>query len=135
MRSDHGIIYDLIIKLRRNQNRLEILGNGEQEKSYIHISDCLNALFFGLGGKDIVNIYNVGSEDVIKVKKIAQCVCDGMNLKPFFEFTGGKVGWMGDVPNMQLDIKKLKSMGWSPKMNSEEAVKRTINEMVSIYEK
>jgi UDP-glucose 4-epimerase len=129
-RSNHGIIYDLIEKLKKNPNRLEILGDGEQNKSYVYISDCIDAFFTGLKGNDKVNIYNIGSEDSTKVKKIARYVCDFMELDPVFEFTGGKTGWKGDIPKMQLDIKKIKSLGWTPKMNSEEAVKRTIKEMV-----
>lgn len=134
-RSNRGVIYDLIEKLKKNPNRLEILGNGEQKKSYIYISECIDAFFTGLKGNDILNIYNVGSEDSIKVKKIAKYVCNAMKVKPIFIFTGGKTGWRGDIPKMQLDIKKMKSMGWVPKMNSEEAVKKTVKEMFDTYAK
>jgi len=93
-RSNHGVIYDFIMKLRRNPEELEILGNGEQNKSYIYVSDCIEAMFYGLKADDRVNIFNIGSEDQIKVKRIAEIVCEEMGLNPKFRFTGGDRGWL-----------------------------------------
>jgi len=131
-RSNHGVIYDFITKLKRNPSELEILGNGEQNKSYIYISDCVNAMFYGLRADEDVNIFNIGSEDQIKVKRIAEIVCEEMGLNPNFRFTGGKRGWKGDVPVMLLSIEKLKSMGWKPKYNSEQAVRKAVKDLLNI---
>ena len=129
-RSNHGVIYDFIMKLRKNPEELEILGNGEQNKSYIYISDCVDAMFFGLKAEERVNILNIGSEDQIKVKRIAEIVSEEMGLDPVFRFTGGDRGWKGDVPVMLLSIEKLKSMGWSPKYNSEQAVRMAVRDLL-----
>ena len=131
-RSNHGVIYDFITKLERNPSELEILGNGEQNKSYIYISDCVDAMFYGLRADEDVNIFNIGSEDQIKVKRIAEIVCEEMGLNPNFRFTGGKRGWRGDVPVMLLSIEKLKSMGWKPKYNSEQAVRKAVKDLLNI---
>jgi len=129
-RSNHGVIYDFIMKLKKNPNELLILGNGEQNKSYIYISDCVDAMFFGLKADDWVNIFNIGSEDQIKVKRIAEIVSEEMGLNPEFKFTGGDRGWKGDVPVMLLSIEKLKSMGWRPKYNSEQAVRMAVRDLL-----
>jgi len=129
-RSNHGVIYDFIMKLRRNPRELEILGDGEQNKSYIYISDCIDAMFFGLKAKDDVNIFNIGSEDQIKVRRIAEIVCEEMGLNPRFVFTGGRRGWKGDVPVMLLSIERLKSMGWKPRYKSEEAVRMAVRDIL-----
>jgi len=129
-RSNHGVIYDFIMKLKKNPNELEILGNGEQNKSYIYISDCVDAMFFGLKADDWVNIFNIGSEDQIKVKRIAEIVSEEMGLNPEFKFTGGDRGWKGDVPVMLLSIEKLKSMGWRPRYNSEQAVRKAVRDLL-----
>ncbi|RLI79931.1 UDP-glucose 4-epimerase [Archaeoglobales archaeon] len=129
-RSNHGVIYDFIMKLKKNPNELEILGDGEQNKSYIYISDCIDAMFCGLKTKDKVNVFNIGSEDQVKVKRIAEIVSEEMGLKPKFKFTGGKRGWKGDVPLMLLSIEKLKSIGWKPKYNSEEAVRLAVRDLL-----
>ncbi len=129
-RSNHGVIYDFILKLRKNPDELEILGDGEQNKSYIYISDCVDAMFHGLKADDRVNILNIGSEDQIKVRRIAEIVCEEMGLNPVFRFTGGRRGWKGDVPVMLLSIEKLKAMGWKPRYNSEKAVRLAVRDLL-----
>jgi len=130
-RSNHGVIYDFIMKLRSNPRELEILGDGEQNKSYIYISDCVDGLFQGLKADDAVNIFNIGSEDQIKVRRIAEIVCEEMKLNPAFRFTGGRRGWKGDIPVMLLSIEKLKSLGWRPKYNSEQAVRLATRDILA----
>jgi UDP-glucose 4-epimerase len=129
-RSSHGVIYDFVQKLQKNPNELEVLGDGTQTKSYLHVSDCVNALLHGLEKTNTqVEIYNVGSEDKINVKTIAKIVINEMNLeKVTVKLTGGVDGgrgWAGDVKIMLLNINKIKSAGWSPKLNSHEAVTQT----------
>ncbi len=130
-RSNHGVIYDFIMKLRHNPGELEILGDGEQNKSYIYISDCIDGMFHGLKADDVVNVFNIGSEDQIKVRRIAEIVCEEMKVNPVFRFTGGRRGWKGDVPVMLLSIEKLKSLGWKPKYSSEQAVRLATRDILA----
>lgn len=130
-RSRHGVIYDFMMKLKRNPDELEILGNGEQNKSYIYIDDCISAMLHAVEKSDeVVNVFNIGSEDQVKVRRIAEIVCEEMELNPRFKFTGGDRGWKGDVPIMLLSIEKLKSIGWRPKYSSEEAVRKTVRDLL-----
>ena len=130
-RSTHGVIYDFINKLKRNPKELEILGNGKQEKSYLHVKECINAMIFAVEHSDEkVNIFNIGSEDTISVTEIARIVSEKMNLNPEFKFTGGERGWKGDVPKMLLSIDKIKNLGWRPKYNSEKAVRKTLEDLL-----
>ncbi len=129
-RSTHGVIYDFIMKLKRNPEELEILGNGEQNKSYIYITDCVEAMLVGLKGDKRVNIFNIGSEDQVKVKRIAEIVSEELGLSPKFRFTGGDRGWKGDVPVMLLSIEKLKKLGWKPRYSSEEAVRMAVRDLI-----
>lgn len=135
-RSRHGVICDFIQKLRKNPRELEVLGDGTQSKSYLYISDCIEAMLLGFEkSKTQVEIYNIGSEDMVDVKTIAQIVIDEMGLKNVeLIFTGGVDGgrgWIGDVKNMLLDISKLKSIGWKPKLNSKQAVKETTRHLIA----
>jgi len=130
-RSNHGVIYDFINKLRKNPEELEILGDGNQTKSYIYIDDCIEAMLYGLKTNEKVNIFNIGSEDQITVKEIAEIVSEEMGLNPEFKFTGGKRGWKGDVPLMLLSTERLKGLGWRPKYTSKEAVRKTAKALVA----
>lgn len=131
-RSTHGVIYDFIMKLRRNPRELEILGDGTQSKSYLYVKDCIDAIIFGYEHrKEDVEIFNIGSEDRINVRKIADIVVEEMNLRNVkYKFTGGKRGWKGDVPKMLLSIEKIKNYGWKPKYNSEESVRLTVRHLL-----
>ncbi len=125
-RSTHGVIHDFIMKLKKNPNELEILGDGSQKKSYIYIDDCIDAMMMLREKADQnLNIFNVGTEDWITVKRIAEIVSEEMGLKPKFVFTGGSRGWRGDVPKMMLSIKKFKDFGWTYENTSEESVIKT----------
>ncbi len=131
-RSTHGVIYDFIMKLKNNPRELEILGDGTQKKSYLYIEDCVDAIIYGYEHrKEDVEIFNIGSEDWIDVKKIADIVVEEMGLENVkYRFTGGKRGWKGDVPKMLLSIEKIKSYGWKPKYSSEESVRLTARHLI-----
>jgi len=135
-RSRHGVIYDFVHKLKKNPKELEILGDGTQSKSYLYVSDCIKAMTLGLErARNPVGVYNVGSEDWIDVKSIARIVIEEMGLKNVkFSFSGGingGRGWKGDVKNMLLDTSKLKSLGWKPELNSEQAIRKTTRHIIS----
>lgn len=137
-RSTHGIIADFIRKLRTNPRELEILGDGTQTKSYLHIDDCIAAIQHLTSRfqetQERVNIYNVGAYDQIGVRKIAKIVTEQMNLQNVkFMFTGGVDGgrgWFGDVKNMHLSIRKLLNSGWKPRYNSAQAIEHAARSLV-----
>jgi len=134
--SNHGVIFDFIKKLKKNPLLLEILGDGTQSKSYIHISDCIEAINYSVSNADdLVNYFNIGSKDQISVKEIAKLVLDGLKLKNTkIIYTGGVEGgrgWKGDVKTMVLDTTKLKKLGWNSKYNSKKSVFITVNELLS----
>ncbi len=136
-RSNHGVIYDFINKLHKNPEELEILGDGTQRKSYLHVKDTVEGMIHLLEHfkKDnkTVDFYNLGNDDWITVREIAEIVSEEMELKPKFRFTGGVDGgrgWKGDVKFMRLSIEKAKRTGWKPKLNSYEAVRRTVRELL-----
>jgi UDP-glucose 4-epimerase len=133
--STHGVIYDFVNKLLKDPTQLEVLGDGTQNKSYLHISDCIAAILIGVSlSKERVGVFNVGSRDQIDVRKIATAVMTAMRLSNVkMNLTGGVDngrGWKGDVKNMLLDVQKIESLGWSPKYDSTEAVHLTAKRIV-----
>ncbi len=132
-RSNHGVIIDFIRKLKSTSSKLEILGDGSQRKSYLYVDEAVDATlhlleFFKSSGRSY-DIYNVGSEDWVTVKEIADIVVDVMGLRGveyvYKSATPDGRGWPGDVKLMLLDISKLKSTGWKPRWSSREAVRKT----------
>lgn len=128
----HGVGYDFIKKLKKDPKKLVILGDGKQSKSYVHVSDVLDAMFFTMQkSHDVVNIFNVATGDYITVNEIAEIVIKEMNLKDIkIEYTGGSKGWKGDVPVVRFNLDKIYKLGWKPKYNSKEAIKKSIKDML-----
>ena len=130
-RSNHGVIYDFVQKLRSDPRKLVVLGDGSQSKSYLHVSDCIRGLVkCSEESQDKCVILNLGSEDRVDVLSIANIVVEAMSLSDVeISLTGGVDGgrgWQGDVKLMQLDVEKVMSFGWNPLLNSYEAVKKTV---------
>lgn len=128
-RSNHGVIWDFVGKLRSDPGRLEVLGDGGQSKSYLHVDDCVDGFLRGAESGERVAIYNLGSEDRVTVLEIAEAVkkaagCPGAMVALTGGVDGGR-GWRGDVKVMQLDMGKLRSVGWAPKYGSSDAVRMT----------
>lgn len=127
-RSNHGVTFDFVHKLRANPEVLTILGDGTQNKSYVHVADTVAGMMFAFEhAPPGIHPYNVGSTDGITVTKLAEIVSSAMGLEPTFEYTGGNggAGWKGDVKFMGLSIEKLRALGWKPTMTSGEAIHDT----------
>ena len=134
-RGRHGLIWDLIHKLKNDQTKLEILGNGKQAKSFIHISDAINGIFHIINNtKGKIEIFNIGSEDSIEIMNVAKIVCKNMNLENIMIHTKEKeengIGWKGDIKKAHLDIEKLKSLGWNVHLSSIESADLTSQEII-----
>jgi len=132
-RSTHGVIPDFVNKLKKNSHELEILGDGNQTKSYFDVSDCVAGLIDipKLDKDAVVEAYNLANNETIKVKDLAPIVVDEMGLKNVkYKFTGGDRGWIGDVPITVLSFEKAKKLGWSTKISLEEAVRRTVRYLI-----
>ena len=126
-RLTHGVIFDFIKRLKKDSNKLLILGDGTQTKPYLYVFDLIEAIMkFKNIGKG-VTLYNVGVDTATSVTRIAEIVCQKMGLSNVsFEYTGGKGGWKGDVPKFQYDLNKIHTAGWTAKHTSDEAVALTV---------
>jgi UDP-glucose 4-epimerase len=131
-RHPHGVTYDFVAKLKLDPTRLEILGDGTQRKSYLHIQDCINGFFLGFEKAHAkTNLLNIGHTEYVDVKTVADIVTSELGLENVrHNFTGGERGWVGDSPFVHLDVSKLQSLGWQPKLSIEEAIRRTVRWLV-----
>jgi len=124
-RMGHGVIYDFIQKLRRNQREMEILGDGNQEKPFFLVEDCVSGMLCAFQKSDSqCDVYNLGTETFTTVTRIAEIVTEVVGLKNVrFRYTGGKRGWPGDVPVVHFNAEKMRKLGWQARHTSDEAVR------------
>lgn len=130
-RATHGILLDFINKLRRNPKILQVLGDGEQLKPYIYVKDLIAAIeFFINHANDDLNWTNVGVVSRIKVKEVASIVAREMKLKPKIKYTGGSIGWAGDVSQYRYNLSKIHRLGWQAHFSSRQAVEKATREIL-----
>ncbi len=123
-RSTHGAIYDFALKLKRTPDRLEVLGDGRQVKPYLHVDDLVDAILIAWDRMDgRTNFFNVGGFTRCTVTRIAEIVIEESGCDARIDYTGGDRGWIGDVPSIEYDTSKIRALGWTPKLDSESAVR------------
>jgi UDP-glucose 4-epimerase len=124
----HGVILDFIHKLKLNSTELNVLGNGTQQKGYLHVDELLDAMFFIItNSSEKLNYFNIGNVDEgVTVKFIAEAVV--AHCCPTAKINYGKEnrGWIGDVPKFNYSIEKLLKLGWKPKLSSSESILKAI---------
>jgi len=128
----HGVAYDFVHRLRKDPRRLLIYGDGRQSKPYLHVED-VTAAFALLAEKQSAayDVFNVGSEDFLTVKEIADIVVQKMGLSGVkYEFTGGSRGWRADVPVYRLDTTKIRRLGWKNRRTSRQAVEAAVETII-----
>jgi len=128
----HGAIRDFVMKLKKNPSELDVLGDGSQKKSYLHVSDCVDGLLFGPQKiKGPVQILNLASEGVTQVRTIAEEVVRQSGGKAKIRYGQSDRGWVGDVPFTWLDSSLMSKLGWKAKHISDEAVKMAVGEIIA----
>ena len=127
-RLTHGAIFDFMKRLQEDPSKLIVLGDGTQTKPYLYVKDVISAIMTVFEkAEEKLAVYHVGSEDLTSVREIAETVVEEMNLKDtYIEYTGGKKGWVGDVPYFHYDINKINSLGWKQQYSSTEAIRITV---------
>jgi UDP-glucose 4-epimerase len=126
-RSTHGVMFDFYNKLKKNPKEMEILGDGKQDKSYLHVSDCVSAVLTAWKKQEKkYDVFNVGSSEKHTVNELARAMFKTLDLKPKIVYTGTPRGWVGDMKVMLLDTKKLEKLGWKTKVGFEEGVRRYV---------
>jgi UDP-glucose 4-epimerase len=126
-RYTHGHVFDFYKQLREDPTRLRVLGNGRQRKSYLHVQDCVDAILLAMEKATAkVNIFNLGVDAYCEVNHSIGWISEALGVKPELEYTGGDRGWIGDNPFIFLDTKKIRALGWKPKLDIREGVISTV---------
>ncbi len=133
----HGVIHDFVLRLREDPAKLVVLGDGTQAKPYVYVEDTLDGMEFGVANaREHVNVYNLAVDDQTSVREIADWTIEAMGIDRAtidVRYGEGPRGWRGDVPQVKLDTRRMTALGWTPKLTSREAVRRTIAEVVEQF--
>ncbi|MGO9645544.1 MAG: NAD-dependent epimerase/dehydratase family protein [Candidatus Bathyarchaeia archaeon] len=124
-RMTHGVIYDLLNKLQSNSEELEVLGDGTGEKNYFLVEECIEGMTYAYhhSSHTGAEIFNLGSDTTTRVSQIVKIILEETGKNPRIRYKGGERGWPGDQPRVYMSVEKMKELGWSAKLSSDEAVR------------
>lgn len=129
-RYTHGHVFDFYRALKRDPSRLRVLGDGRQEKSYLYVGDCVEAIVTAAGVHESkpgeLGVYNLGTDETVVVDDSIAVICEHMGVTPERVYAGGRRGWAGDSPLIHLDCSRIRGLGWAPTLTIPQAVRRTL---------
>ena len=127
-RYTHGHVYDFCRQLHDHPDRLDVLGDGHQRKSYLYIQDCIDGILLAIEkAPGAVNVLNLGTDESCEVNDSIGWICERLGVSPERRYGGGARGWIGDNPLIHLDCRRMRALGWTPKLTIREAVGRTVD--------
>ncbi len=126
-RYTHGHVFDFYKRLLEDPSRLHVLGNGRQKKSYLYVEDCLAAILTALARAEArVNVFNLGTEEYVEVNDSIATITAHLGLAPRLSYAGGERGWVGDNPFIFLETKRIRALGWTPRLDIRQGIVRTL---------
>jgi len=126
-RYTHGHVIDFWRRLRRDPTRLEVLGDGRQKKSYLHVADCVSGMWWAIArAREPINVLNLGHQEWIEVDESIAIIVASLGVKPRIVHSGGDRGWVGDSPRILLDTARLRALGWAPTRSIRESIVETL---------
>ena len=126
-RYSHGHVVDFYNQLREHPGQLSVLGDGTQRKSYLAVSDCVDAVLLAMEKASApLQIFNLGTDEYCMVNDSIGWICQSLGLKPEITYSGGNRGWIGDNPFIFLDCARIRALGWKPKLSIREGVLATV---------
>jgi UDP-glucose 4-epimerase len=132
-RYTHGHVFDFCAQLMEHKDYLDVLGDGYQRKSYLHVSDCARAMLHVIDREEATKaphrtaIFNLGADEYCTVRESVGWICERLGVSPKLKFSGGRRGWIGDNPLIWLDTSKIRATGWQPQHSIREGVETTLD--------
>ncbi len=123
----HGHVLDFYRQLRSHPDRLTVLGNGRQKKSYLYVQDCIDGILLAMEQASArVNLFNLGTDEYCEVNDSVRWISEYLDVQPEITYTGGDRGWVGDNPFIYLDCSRMRALGWRPRVTIREGVRKTL---------
>jgi UDP-glucose 4-epimerase len=130
-RYTHGHVFDFFRALKADPHYLHVLGDGQQEKSYLYVHDCVAAVLAAVRAhgeeEGAVHVYNLGTDETVTVDESLATILSHLNLSPSVDYAGGRRGWIGDSPLIHLDCTRIRTLGWRPTVSIAEGIVRTLD--------
>jgi len=123
-RQPRYVIYDLFRKLQKNNEKLEVLGTGQQIRDYCYVADTAGAfLNLALNPEAKGNVYNIAGGQPVSIRELVDIILETLGLTDTeINYTGQS--WPGDITRLVAGLDKIKATGFAPTVGLHEGVKR-----------
>lgn len=119
------VVYELIRKILLDPTKLEILGDGSQIRDFLYVDDAVEAMIaIERDGRD-GEIYHAGSGRPTTIGQLAELIIRQADLTDIPIVPAGE-SWKGDIPKWYADTTKIGALGFAPKVDLADGLKRTM---------
>ena len=121
---NYRVVSGAVLKFLTNK-KFYIDGNGSSKRSFLHVDDLSSATYLLMRKFKSGNIYHVSTDEFISIKNLAKLIAKltNKNFKKNVKFRKDRIG---KDKSYFLDSKKIRKLGWKPKISLKDGIKRVI---------
>jgi len=128
----NGVIRDLVRKLKEDRTKLDVMGSKIQSRPFISVEDCVDGILYAFGhSNEKSNLFNIGGSESTTIAEIVTMLLEEAGLDIPVNYDNRDRGWDGSAIQVRLNVNKLKELGWEAKLNSNDAVRKAIKEILA----
>jgi GDP-L-fucose synthase len=124
-------IIDALEKIGISDKFIKVWGSGEVYREFLHVEDMAEACVFlmeNYSHNEIGEFINIGTGIDITIKELAYLIKEIIGYQGEILFDKDKPE---GTPKKLLDVSRLMSLGWKPKITLEEGIKKVVSEYLS----
>ena len=112
----------MIAKYHHAKDDVTLWGDGSARREFLHVDDLAEACYTCMRDYNSPDIINVGTGEDVTIKELSGTIS---NIVGFSGQTNWDTSKPNGTPRKLLDVTKIKSLGWEPKISLEDGIKKT----------
>ena len=101
---------------------VKLWGDGSPKREFLHVDDLAEACYTCMEKYEGEEHINVGTGEDVTIKELAETIVDVVGYKNDYEWDTSKPN---GTPRKVLNVDKIKSLGWEPKITLREGIEST----------
>jgi len=127
---DHNsghVLPSLIAKFHGSLEKSEhwivnLWGDGSPKREFLHVDDLAEAAYTCMEKYDSDEVINIGTGEDVTIKELAETIVKVTGYQNYYQWDVSKPN---GTPRKVLNVDKIKSLGWEPKIGLREGIEST----------
>ena len=124
-----ALIRRIVLAKKNNEPNVTIWGTGTPRREFLHVDDLADACYFLLQNYNDQSLVNIGCGTDISIKELAELIVAIVGYEGQLVFDKTKPD---GTPRKLMDSSKINNLGWTPSVNLNEGINRTILEFYNL---